>query len=228
MKITVDMPGLMGRSLDFPEGATVRDLLHGLGMEEGDVVTVRTHKGERFFPDRALADGDRLLVVHPVSGGAPLPPGGLPEGLALVKAFADGAAELIIVDPYILKPRKGVEDSDYAALLADCTGLQSGTLKRLRLIYSAWHHKQPVLDEMVRRCASHGCNLACHDTEEIHDRIWIKDRRQGLVVGTSLNSVGGRLAFALKLPESDLAFLNDFLLDRRMIPPVEESPPRSG
>lgn len=56
------------------------------------------------------------------------------------------------------------------------------------------------------------------DTNLIHDRIWIKDRKEAIVVGTSLGSFGGtRLSFILSLPSYDLGALLEYLQENSLL-----------
>ena len=50
-----------------------------------------------------------------------------------------------------------------------------------------------------------------HGTDTVHDRVWIADRKRGLVVGTSFNGLGSRAAFLLPLPDPDLVAVLEYL-----------------
>jgi len=56
------------------------------------------------------------------------------------------------------------------------------------------------------------------DTDKIHDRIWIKNGKWAIAVGSSLNNIGSKLSFILELPEKDLKALLKFLKEEKLIP----------
>lgn len=60
-----------GKTVDLPDGATVRDLVDSLGLPARSVVVERNGEAvpRARFPHQALVDGDRLEVVRPVQGG---------------------------------------------------------------------------------------------------------------------------------------------------------------
>jgi hypothetical protein len=140
-----------------------------------------------------------------------MPPGHVAEGIRLLREFTTGAEELILIDPYLLRPRRGSDPSGYVRLFSDCTNITAGKLKRVQAVYAWRYHDADVLGRLSDLCARHGCELTAKYTTDVHDRLWVKDQTHGLLVGTSLNSIGGRLAFALPLPADDLHFLLDFL-----------------
>jgi len=63
-----------------------------------------------------------------------------------------------------------------------------------RRIYSS-------IDEYCRKMA---ISLENHETNEIHDRVLIKDGKDAKAIGTSFGGLGNKIAFVLDLPEEDL------------------------
>ena len=75
MHITVKViGGLVGRlgfgerRQEVPEEATAGELLAALGIADPRTV-ITTRNGHGIAPDEALAEGDRILVSPPFSGG---------------------------------------------------------------------------------------------------------------------------------------------------------------
>ena len=138
-------------------------------------------------------------------------------GVAQLRNFTVGAKELIVVDPYFVKPRRGMDTERHVRLIADTTDLHSGHLNRLSVVNSWWHHDSDVVFALSAECARYGCELGYKQTNDIHDRVLAKDKKEALAVGTSLNSVGSRLAFALRLPHEDLEYLLELLHRRNLV-----------
>lgn len=77
MKVRVEYPAPMhlpggpsGGELDLPPGATVADLLRALRVEPLHQAHIACFiNDERARPARVLADGDRVYLQVPVSGG---------------------------------------------------------------------------------------------------------------------------------------------------------------
>ncbi|TOM29243.1 hypothetical protein CGH80_23485, partial [Vibrio parahaemolyticus] len=51
---------------------------------------------------------------------------------------------------------------------------------------------------------SRNIKLTYIETNEIHDRVFIRDQDEAVLVGTSLGGYGNKLAFVLDLPNEDL------------------------
>jgi hypothetical protein len=209
------MPGRV-RELELADRATIAELLCRLGHYDDDDIFVQLND-EDAFPDDVLSEGDQVIVAYPTRGSAPLPPGRIEEGVAQLQQFTAGARELILIDPYLVKPRRGEGKAEYVQWLSDCTNLGARTLKRMRIVNSWWHHDADVLSRLSAECLRHRCELSHKQTNDIHDRVWIKDNKEAIAIGSSLNSVGSRLAFALTLPDSDLRYLLDFLRRHELV-----------
>jgi len=77
MKVRVEYPAPLhlpdtpsGGELDLPPGATVADLLRALRVEPCHQAHVACFiNDERVRPARVLADGDRVYLQVPISGG---------------------------------------------------------------------------------------------------------------------------------------------------------------
>lgn len=63
----VHILGFAEREIEAPSGTTAAGLLDLLGLRSRSVITTRDGIG--LGPDEALAEGDRLLISPPFSGG---------------------------------------------------------------------------------------------------------------------------------------------------------------
>jgi hypothetical protein len=61
--------------------------------------------------------------------------------------------------------------------------------------------------------------------EEIHDRVWLKDETDAVVVGTSFNGLGNKCAFLLNLEAADAS---SFSAELRRIRSATRSATRSN
>jgi hypothetical protein len=138
------------------------------------------------------------------------------KALKEIKTFTKGGKELIFIDPYVY----GGKTQDAQAHIDDfkiCSSIDSSTTK-INIIYSSKHGHTTAIKSGIRDLASnHNCTLVTHDSEKIHDRIWIKDGKEAIVVGTSLGGLGKSLAFILPLPKGDLDTLLTYLNNEGML-----------
>lgn len=214
MQVTFRTPGKTVE-LDLPENTTVAELLWDRHYRDEDIVVFLNER--QAFPDDVLADGDRLFASYPFVGAAPLPPGNIPEGIRQLQKFTADAVNLVVIDPYITKPKFADEGDKHVKLIAESTCLADGKLKSLSIVDSFRNGKRPVKDALATECGRYGCAFQYHQTGDIHDRLWIKNGQQAALVGTSLNSIGARLAFMVDLPSDDFKYLKDFLQRRQYL-----------
>ena len=193
--------------VQLPEGSVVNDLLRPQQRNSGSVFL----NGKRVGLNIQLADGDQVLFAHGVRGAAPIPLGNKDLGTVQLTNFTAGAKELIITDPYFLNPG-GRNVQRHAKWILETINLDSGTLQSVIVIGKETGGDWNVVFDLVSdAAASRACSVRRIKSDEIHDRLWIKDRSEAKAVGASLNGFGKRLAFILDLPKSDLSFLLRFL-----------------
>jgi hypothetical protein len=132
-------------------------------------------------------------------------------GLKEIRDFTKDCTELIVIDPYLYGGSSEVSQA-YVDDFAKSARINGKNLKKLTLIYSSKHGNTAEIKNEIKKLAKvNKINLISKDTDKIHDRIWIKDLKTGITVGTSLGSIGKRLCFILELPEYDLKALIEFL-----------------
>jgi hypothetical protein len=136
-------------------------------------------------------------------------------GLKEIRDFTKDAKELIIIDPYIFA---GATDkaSAYIEEFKRCSRIDNQSINKIHIIYSSRHGNTPAIKNGIKKLASdYNCSLTSYDSDKIHDRIWIKDKTEAIVVGTSFGGIGNRLCFILELPKYDLINLLDYLTEER-------------
>lgn len=130
--------------------------------------------------------------------------------LSHIRDFTKGASELTIIDPYLVGG-KNVDTSTYLDDFKNTIRLEGGLLKKLHLIFDGGNITKSVKTGLKQIVSKAGCSLVMHETDKIHDRIWIKDKREAIIIGTSFGGIGNKLSLLLPLPDEDLKALLQFL-----------------
>ena len=136
-------------------------------------------------------------------------------GLKEIRDFTREVKSLVIVDPYFLSG-----EAKCATSIADefekSARLAGRWLEKVHIIHSSDVTKA-IKKAIEERAEKSNVRLTFAATDEIHDRVWIADQANGMVVGTSLNGIGNRVAFLLPLPKEDLNAFWDFLVERDLL-----------
>ncbi|MNT57386.1 hypothetical protein D3C86_1693840 [compost metagenome] len=111
-----------------------------------------------------------------------------------------GAKSLSICDPYFLKKPK---DAPPAQAAAEFIGILPTTLQSLNLYVKPRIRDKDFSDYLNSMLKERGVKLLVRKTEDVHDRVWVKDYEEAFVVGTSFNGLGNKCAFILDLPSED-------------------------
>jgi len=137
--------------------------------------------------------------------------GGRHLGLKEIRDFTRDATNLIVIDPYAYGGEKATA-GEYAKEFARAARFRSKVLEAVHIVYSSRHGKAHAVKKALADSARNdGVRLTDCDCDSIHDRVWIKDRAEGLAVGTSLGGLGKRATFLLELPVADLNYLLDYV-----------------
>lgn len=148
-------------------------------------------------------------------------PGQRSIGLKELRDFTGEAESLIIVDPYVFSGSS--ERAEAIAAEFKRTARVAGKwLKRVHFIHdsSRKNTTKAVKLAISRVLRESSIQMSSRSSTEMHDRVWIADRKRALVVGTSFNGLGGRAAFLLPLPDPDLQALLEFL-DEKLLSRAE-------
>lgn len=161
----------------------------------------------------AVLRDDRRLRGSPNLSYWLVAPNARPDGLRELRDFTKDVERLTIVDPYFFA---GVtaKAKDIAREFARTARVEAKTLKSVHIIRNNEKDNKAVLTAIKRTLRDSSVRLTHSSTQEVHDRVWIRDTQQAVVVGTSFNGIGSRAAFILPLPKPDLDAILEFL-DKR-------------
>lgn len=136
-------------------------------------------------------------------------------GLKEIRDFTKDTKELIIIDPYIFGGETD-KASTYIEEFKRCSRIDSQSINNIHIIYSSGHGNTAAIKNGIKKLASdNNCSLTSYNSDKIHDRVWIKDKSEAIVVGTSFGGIGNRLCFILNLPKYDLTHLLDYLTEEK-------------
>jgi hypothetical protein len=136
-------------------------------------------------------------------------------GLKEIRDFTCNSQELIIIDPYIFGGETE-NASNYIQEFKRCSRIDNQKLNKIHIIYSSKHGNTKIIKKEIKNLASdNNCTLTSYDSDKIHDRIWIKDKSEAIVVGTSFGGIGNRLCFILELPKYDLTNLLEHMTSEK-------------
>ena len=140
-------------------------------------------------------------------------------GLKEIRDFTKDASELIIIDPYMFGGETE-STTNYIDEFKKSTRIDGKSLSKVHIIYSSKHGNTSSIKSGIKNLASdNGCTISSFDTDKVHDRVWIKNQSEAIVVGTSFGGLGNRLCFILVLPDYDLQTLMDYLKQEKYFSP---------
>ncbi|OKH32227.1 hypothetical protein NIES2101_40820 [Calothrix sp. HK-06] len=142
------------------------------------------------------------------------------EGINYLKEFTKDARELIIIDPYIFIVKSEDYIDAYLKEFFDAINIRTNknNIESIRIIYDKW---EPDISDIIRDTMYSATNprkiFKLKASKKIHDRIWIKNKKSAMFVGTSFNGLGNKLNVLLPLPEDDLRNVLDFLNSENLL-----------
>jgi len=142
--------------------------------------------------------------------------GGFEEGGRFLKEWIFDADELIICDPYYFQWTKTKVFETESQYSDELLKILPHKVKSLTVYHLPGPNKR-IYSKIQTSCQSIGRRLKIYATNEIHDRVWIKNNSVGISVGTSFNGLGNKAAFILPLPEQDLEQFKKNLFEIRNI-----------
>ncbi len=123
------------------------------------------------------------------------------KGIVYIKEWIGDAKELTIVDRYFFKAIS--QNDEYSKAIKE---IIKG-IKNLKIFYEQGNND--VVESFIAE--NNNVRIRHFKTEEIHDRVLIKDNKKAIVVGASFNGLGKRLAFVLDMSCEDLIHFNSEL-----------------
>ena len=130
---------------------------------------------------------------------------GRAKGVCYLSEWIGSTESLTIADPYLIKHGGPISVDEYTKTLGS---LLPFSITRLELFVgprTPRYWNQDVANSLNTLCAKRKIDLIVFHQELVHDRVWIKEGTDALVVGTSFNGLGNKCAFLLTLDESDRA-----------------------
>ena len=123
--------------------------------------------------------------------------------------------ELIIIDPYFFSP---AIDVSYPARVCNIIKPFLRQIRTIKIVTASHSRafscksKDIVLNSLYS--ASNSLNISHTQSNELHDRFWISNkRRKGIISGTSLNGLGKKYAVIDYLDDDDVkTIVSDFYL----------------
>ncbi|HHT7133453.1 hypothetical protein FYW06_08985 [Bacillus paranthracis] len=124
----------------------------------------------------------------------------------------DAIEELIITDPYIFAARDSAQIEEQLDLLTNILE----RLKPSKIIFITNHYNA---HEVVKGgiVTLKNYSIEVKYSTEWHDRFWIKNRSEGIIMGTSLNGIGSKITSITKLNDEDVNLLINYMKKKRLI-----------
>jgi len=111
------------------------------------------------------------------------------------------AKRLVIIDPYFYSPNA---EADTDAYISRLLGQQAATLQQVFILSSGGGGMKEKIHSAFNNLAP-GVAVFDTPTKVFHDRFWLNpDAGTGIVMGTSINGLGKRIALVDKLGQSDV------------------------
>jgi hypothetical protein len=156
----------------------------------------------RPFESCLMAGPDKINIMQLMTGQGILE---RKKGVKHLSDWMNNPTEITITDPYFIKNSGAISEADYKNSLQ---GLLPYSLKKIELFVGTKtqkYQKPSIVNWFNQLCATRGIQLEVFHQEEVHDRVWLKNGNDALVVGTSFNGIGNKCTFLLNLDEDDTA-----------------------
>lgn len=119
--------------------------------------------------------------------------------------------ELIITDPYLFTGSRKHDSQEYAdSVVRMMEPALTPGLRITALVSSLGNNsivRAAVLDGLRARVPN--LDIKVVEADDFHDRFWIADGERGLIIGASLNKIGGKIFFVDELSRSDVKAVLD-------------------
>ncbi len=139
------------------------------------------------------------------------------KGLKEIRDFTSDAKKLVIIDPYFLAGSNSSLD-EYIEDFKRATHIHQ--LDYLDIIYDKTKggETKQYVSEIRKLSYQNKCKLTLTPSSVFHDRIWIKNSKQAILVGNSFGGIGlVRLSFILELPNEELKYLLKYLQENLLL-----------
>lgn len=122
--------------------------------------------------------------------------------------FTKNSDEIIVVDRYIFASQGKIDL---------CKTLHTSTTKKVHFIFEKKQMDTVFHSNITNDMATNGCQYTDYDTRKLHDRFWIKNRQESLIVGTSFNGLGINFTTIIKPSEATTTAIIAYLKEIKAI-----------
>jgi hypothetical protein len=140
------------------------------------------------------------------------------KSLNFLRNFIKDSTELIIIDPYFYTIHES-DSNKYSDEMIKTLGLKKKQFKKIIIIFnSKYGNSKTCKIRLKNELSKNKKGYFEVDTSLFHDRVIIKDRKEGLLTGASLNGIGkSKYSFINKLEDSDLKDLFETLYKHKFL-----------
>jgi len=124
------------------------------------------------------------------------------EAIKDFRSWLVGTSALTIADPYFFSFNKSKlhrTESDYTEAIIN---ILPNNVSEVEVFHLPGPNKR-IHEKFQKHCRNKQIRFKNYPTNEIHDRVWVKDKSEGKVIGTSFGGLGNKIAFILDLPDVD-------------------------
>lgn len=125
------------------------------------------------------------------------------RGISYLSDWMNSPTKLTIADPYLIKNSGLISEADYKNSLESLLPRSLTTLELFVGPRNSKYQKSSIATWFNVLCQARGIALSVFHQEQVHDRVWLKNENDAIVVGTSFNGLGNKCAFLLKLDTTD-------------------------
>lgn len=123
--------------------------------------------------------------------------------LASYFKFSTPIKELLIIDPYFFP--KNADEQYFKLLKLTLTKIKS---EKAKIVVRRSEYNESFADR-IKASVTTEIEVIC--SNEWHDRFWIADKKQGIIVGASLNGIGRKISSIHRLTNDDISEIFDYL-----------------
>ena len=104
--------------------------------------------------------------------------------------------ELIIIDPYLFKDNSRCSSVDLQNRIENILRLHANKISKITCITDSTKYNATIKNavEANLKSINSALTIDVQFSADYHDRFWIANRNKGIVVGTSLNGLGHKMA----------------------------------
>ncbi|CUW48567.1 hypothetical protein [Novacetimonas hansenii] len=123
----------------------------------------------------------------------------------------NGSKTIMIVDPYLYANSKQI---DTVGMFSKLLQKASSCLERVVFVTNGQKTDNKTSMHSAVRSLVPNCRMVDYSSDDIHDRFWIGvDTGKGIVMGTSLNGLGRKIALVDKLQDYDVSSIINLARD---------------